>query len=438
MEIEPWLAESYELVDDTTWRITLHEGISFTSGRTLDAEAVKECLEDLIAVHDRARGNLKIESIEADGLIVTIHTEQSVPALLNYLSDPYGCIIDMRAGVTDDGNVAGTGPYRAVQVETDQGLTLMKNDNYWNGTPKLDRIEVKTIRDGDTMTMALQSGELDAAYGLPYSNLILFRDEPYTISSADTSRTFFGQFNGSSEVLQDDRVREAVIGAIDREGFVNTLMEGNGSVAEGPFPSYFAFGDSKVQEESYDLEYSRELLAEAGWTDEDGDGYVEKDGKRLTICWLTYPSRQELPLLAESAQASLKKIGIEVQIQCTANHLELLKKGNWDVYVSAFVSAPTGDPEYFFTTHCLQDSSKNRGGYYSETLEMLEQQLNGEFDTEKRTELAIEMTQTLLDDHMFFFTSHLKMSMVSGEGVTGLTAHPCDYYEITVNLDKNK
>lgn len=152
----------------------------------------------------------------------------------------------------------------------------MKNDNYWNGTPKLDRIEVKTIRDGDTMTMALQSGELDAAYGLPYSNLILFRDEPYTISSADTSRTFFGQFNGSSEVLQDDRVREAVIGAIDREGFVNTLMEGNGSVAEGPFPSYFAFGDSKVQEESYDLEYSRELLAEAGWTDEDGDGTWKK------------------------------------------------------------------------------------------------------------------------------------------------------------------
>ena len=394
--------------------------------------------KDLIAVHDRARGDLKIESIEADGLIVTIHTEQPVPALLNYLSDPYGCIIDMQAGVTDDGNVAGTGPYRAVQVETDQGLTLVKNDNYWNGTPKLDRIEVKAIRDGDTMTMALQSGELDAAYGLPYSNLILFRDEPYTISSADTSRTFFGQFNGSSEVLQDDRVREAVIGAIDREGFVNTLMEGNGSVAEGPFPSYFAFGDSKVQEESYDLEYSRELLAEAGWTDEDGDGYVEKDGKRLTICWLTYPSRQELPLLAESAQASLKKIGIEVQIQCTANHLELLKKGNWDVYVSAFVSAPTGDPEYFFTTHCLQDSSKNRGGYYSETLEMLEQQLSGEFDTEKRTELAIEMTQTLLDDHMFFFASHLKMSMVSGGGVTGLTAHPCDYYEITVNLDKNK
>ena len=47
------------------------------------------------------------------------------------------------------------------------------------------------------------------------------------------------------------------------------------------------------------------------------------------------------------------------------------------------------------------------------------------------------MTQTILDDNAFIFASHLKMSIVSGEGVTGLEAHPCDYYEITVDLDKN-
>ena len=59
------------------------------------------------------------------------------------------------------------------------------------------------------------------------------------------------------------------------------------------------------------------------------------------------------------------------------------------------------------------------------------------FDAEERAQLATEMTQTILDDHAFLFASHLKMSMVSGEGVTGLVAHPCDYYEITVDLDKN-
>ena len=63
--------------------------------------------------------------------------------------------------------------------------------------------------------------------------------------------------------------------------------------------------------------------------------------------------------------------------------------------------------------------------------------MGGTFDPEERAALAIEMTQTILDDNAFVFASHLKMSIVSGEGVTGLTAHPCDYYEITVDLDKN-
>ena len=67
----------------------------------------------------------------------------------------------------------------------------MKNENYWDGEPKLDTIHVKTISDGDTMTMAMQSGELDAAYGLPYASLPLFSGDSYTISSVETSRSFF-------------------------------------------------------------------------------------------------------------------------------------------------------------------------------------------------------------------------------------------------------
>ena len=55
---------------------------------------------------------------------------------MNYLSDPYGCIIDMQAGITPDGNVSATGPYKAVSVKTDSGITLVKNDNYWDGEPK--------------------------------------------------------------------------------------------------------------------------------------------------------------------------------------------------------------------------------------------------------------------------------------------------------------
>lgn len=60
------------------------------------------------------------------------------------------------------------------------------------------------------------------------------------------------------------------------------------------------------------------------------------------------------------------------------------------------------------------------------------------FDLEERAELATQMTQVILDDHGFLFASHLKMSMVAREGVSGLTAHACDYYEITKDLKKNR
>lgn len=435
MELEPWLAESYENVDELTWKINLKDGITFTSGRKLDGDAVKECIEHLVAVHKRAAGDLNIERVEAEADTVIITTAKPVPALINYLSDPYGCIIDMQAGITDEGNVSATGPYIAEEIVTDSGLTLVKNQNYWNGEPRLDKIIVKTISDGDTLTMALQSGELNAAYGLPYSSLSLFNNSNYTISSSETSRSFFAQMNYANVNLQDSNVRAAIAMAINKKDFTNVLLKGNGTLAEGPFPKDYTFGDSYVKVAEYNIDNARHLLAQSGWKDTDGDGYVEKNGEKLTLRWLTYPSRQELPLLAENVQASLKQIGIDVKINCTANHLDYVKKGEWDIYASAFVCAPTGDPEYFFTTHCLKNSSKNRGGYYNEQLEQLEEQLSTTFDTEGREQLGIKMTQTILDDNAFIFASHLKMSIVSGKGVSGLTAHPSDYYEITAELD---
>lgn len=435
MEIQPWLAKEYENVDELTWKITLQDGVKFSSGREMTGEAVKKCLEHLIEVHERAKGDLMIDTITAEGQTITIRTTEPKPTLLNYLSDPYGCIIDMEAGITEDGIVAGTGPYIAESLVSGEQLNLVKNQEYWDGEPGFDDITVHTISDGDTLTMALQSGEIDAAYGMPYASYPLFENEDYTFSSCATSRAFFAHMNFASPVIQDAAVRKAIAMGIDKEGFVNTLLEGNGYAAVGTYPDSFSFGGDAVTAEAYDPEGAKKVLEEAGWTDSDGDGIREKAGQELKIRWLTYPSRQELPLLAEFAQATLKEIGMDVQINSTADHNSIRTDASaWDVYASAMVTAPTGDPEYFFTTHCLDSSMVNNGQYHSDKLEQLEAEMAKTFDPDKRGELAVQMQQIILDDHAFVFCSHLKMSMISKATVTGLVAHPCDFYEITVDL----
>ncbi|MBR4455878.1 MAG: ABC transporter substrate-binding protein [Solobacterium sp.] len=437
MELEPWLAESWENDGGLVWTITLREGIKFSSGRAMDGEAVKQCLEHLLEHHDRAPGDTKITDIQADGMVVTVTTSEPVPALMNYLGDPYGCMIDVDASDFETGIVIGTGPYRAVELVTDDHLTLEPNELYWNGKPKLDQLTIRTLSNGDTLAAALKAGDIDAAYGMAYEAYPDFENANYQFSAIPTSRAFFGSMNMTSPVMQEDAVRTAIAMGIDKDGFVKTLLEGHGSVANGAFPDGFStFGGEHVRTEHYDPEGARFILEEAGWKDLDGDGIREKDGTKLVIRWLTYPSRQELPLLAEAAQASLKEIGVEVDINNTPNRREFLKDmTSWDIYVSALVTAPSGDPQYFFTTSCLPGMSYNFGEYDNAHVTELIHQLSGEFDPAKRGELAIELQQAILDDHAYVFCSFLEMNMISRSNVSGWTAHACDYYEVTADLD---
>lgn len=436
MEVEPWLATDYEFVDDTTVKITLRDGVKFSSGRTMDAQAVKECLENLVKVHDRAPSDMKIDYIDADGLTLTIYTTEPCPAIINYLGDPYGAIIDMEYGVQGEGgnaNVAGTGPYIAEKVTPTQ-IDLVKNENYWGGDVKVDKVTVKSFSDGSALTAALQTGDIQGTYGLQYDNYALFDGNPeYTINSCATSRCFFGQFNFESEIMQDQNIRKAVEMGIDKEGFCSVIMEGRGLPAKAAFPDSFSYGNEAVETVSYDPEGAKKLLEESGWKDTDGDGYADKDGQKLTIDWLTYPTRLEQPKLAEYAQATLKEIGIDVVVNNTSDHMTYAADGNFDVYVSSTTTAPTGDPEYFFTSTVV--GPKNYGKYENKEVTALTEKLHQAFEPEERAKLATELQQKILDDDGFFFVSHLNMGIVTKSNVKGMAAHPCDYYEITADLD---
>lgn len=436
MEVEPWLAENYEFIDDTTVEITLRDGVKFSSGRVMDAEAVKECLEDLITVHDRAPYDLKIDHMDADGLVLTIGTEEPCPALIHYLADPYGAIIDMEYGIQGEGgyaNVAGTGPYIAEDVSPVE-ITLTKNPEYWGGEVKTDTVKIKSFADGSALTAALQTGAVQGTYGLQYDNYVLFENNPeYEINSCATSRCFFGQFNMESEIMQDQNVRKAIEMGIDKEGFCSVIMAGRGIPAKGAFPDSFSYGNEAVNTVSYNPDEAKKLLEESGWTDTDGDGIADKNGEKLTVNWLTYPTRLEQPKLAEYAQATLKEIGIDVVINNTSDSKSYAESGDFDVYVSSLTTAPTGDPEYFFTSTVT--GGKNYGKYQNDEVTALTEKLHQTFDEAERSELAVELQQHILDDDAYFFVSHLNMGIVTKANISGISAHPCDYYEITADLD---
>ena len=131
-------------------------------------------------------------------------------------------------------------------------------------------------------------------------------------------------------------------------------------------------------------EGAKAVLESAVWVDTDDDGIREKNGARLTIRWLTYPSRQEHPLLAESAQASLREIGMDVDINCTTNCRELPKDmASFDVCASTLVTAPSGDPQYFFTTSYLPGMSCNFSAYENGVVSAMMEERSTVFDTAK-------------------------------------------------------
>lgn len=411
MEVKPWLADSWQFVDAHTVKLHIRDKVTFSNGKPLTAEAVKANFEDLLAVHNRAPKDLGIQAMHADGQYLTIRSANPATVLLTYLADPYSAIIDV-SEKPKDGLYIGTGPFKATKV-TEKSVSLVRNDSYWGGKPKLDGVEVVRITEGDTLTMALQKGDIDVAQGLPYSSLDLFKDtKAYTISSMPTSRVYQVAFNFDSPAMQDKAVREAIAMSIDKTQFADVLLKGNGLAAVGPFPSNTALGHMKLTAPAYNIEAAKKLLADAGYRDTDGDGYVDKNGRPLTVRWLTYTSRQELPVLAEAAQATLKEVGIKVEVNATDAYRSVLKQGNYDVFAKAFVTAPTGEGSYYFKTNVLADAVDNVGHYNNPRIQELMAQLDQTTEPAVRQAIFQEMTQTVLDDAAFIYVAHLKMNLV--------------------------
>ena len=433
--IEPWLVDKYENVDDNTWKIIIKDGIKFSNGKELTGEAVKASLQRILDKEEINAGQaLPIKSIDVDGQTLTIKTSKPNPALINQLCDPDLVILDV-----DSEDMAtkpvGTGPF-VIDSFDEKQCVVSKNEDYWDGDVKLDKVTVDYIADNDTLSSSLQSGDIDIAGGLSFNNLEKFeKDDNYKVDTNSTTRCYMFYYNFKNELLADKNIRKAIDMCIDKDSYVSTLLQGSGVVAKGPFPTSMDIGKD-VKDNGYDVEKAKELLKEVGCEDTDNDGILEKDGKKLSFDIITYSSRAELADISTALQDKLKEVGIEIKDVKVYEAVEdQLGAGDFDICAYSWTTAPIGDPYYFIGYNYASDSDCNYGKYANKEVDKLVDELSTEFDQEKRAKLANEIVQIGNDDVAFSYVAHLNKGYAMKSNVSGFKQSSSDYYELNKDLD---
>ena len=441
MNVQPWLAESWKISDDhLTWTFKIRDGVKFSNGKDLTAEAVKASIERAFAKNKRAETFFKYKEIKADGQNLIITTEKPEPNMPGFLADPLFLIVDTSAEGERDFAKQGpicTGPY-VCESFTKEKAVMKKNPHYWDGEVPYETVEIPSIDDPNTRAMALQSGEVDMAVNIGAGDIGLFSDtSKFHVDRIASLRVVLARINQKG-VLGDPKVRAAFISMCDRKSYNEIILKGTFIEGKAPIPPSMDYGfDQLTDPNHYDVERAKKLLDEAGWKDTDGDGIRDKDGKPLSVDFVVYNSRAELPIYAEAVQADAKKVGIDVKIKSVDYNLidKMGINGEYDLLISNITTANTGDPEIFLNwywrTNKDGDNPQNGSGYSNPALDAKFAELSTEFDKAKRRQLMIDIQQIIMNDGAGLFLGYPETNIISSTKITGATMYPSDYYWVT-------
>ena len=160
-----------------------------------------------------------------------------------------------------------SGPYFLTGYDPDHYISYAANTDYWKGAPKIDKLNIRIV-DGSQIYSGLQSGEID----ITHHTMTAIPQEDYeSIERLDNVKVVYGSpVTNQSAFIQtvnvpDERVRQAMLYAIDREQLVEQLLKGHGEVVEGFVTSASPFFDVSIQPIEYNPDKAKELLEEAGW-----------------------------------------------------------------------------------------------------------------------------------------------------------------------------
>ena len=332
LDPEPYLVDSYENVDESTWHFKIKEGVKFHNGDTMTADDVVASLQWAQGFAEVNLYNKNFVSIsKVDDLTVEIKTDGPDAMVLSNLCHHGNAIVPKK--LIDEGHdfnaePIGAGPYKLVEWKRGDSIEFEAFEDFFLGAPKIKHMTWKIIPEGSSRTIALEAGEIDFIIEVEAMDADRLKENSdlKVISFEHTSHNWL-MLNNEKPGLDNQDVRHAINSAIDKESVVTVAYNGLATPSWTATPSNFA-GTTDENADTYDVEKAKEYL--------DASGVDPASVKFSIIC-----SDDTKKRAGEVIQANLKEIGINCEIESMdlATYLSATAEGDYTAAIGGYTSS---------------------------------------------------------------------------------------------------
>jgi len=364
--LQPGLAERWEIPDPLTYVFHLRHGVVFHDGQPLTSADVKFTLDSIAGGTLRTAKASTFKFIDhvdtPDDWTVTIHLKEPYSPLLWNLSDGAIGIVPRGSGVNFSQHPVGSGPFRFVSATQDREVVVERNPDYWGTAPKIPRVRFVVVPDATTRALELRRGSADAVVNALNSDmaLALEREPSLVVDRAPGTIYAYLALNLRDPILKDLRVRQALACALDRGPIIHYLMRDMARPASSVLPPQHWAYNPNAPVYAHDPAKARVLLDEAGYR-------PGSDGVRFRLTMKT-STEESTRLLAAVLQQQFREVGIALDIRSFefATFYADVTHGAFQLYSLRWIGG-NEDPDIFehvFASSSTPPRRANRG-YYS-------------------------------------------------------------------------
>lgn len=303
----------------------------------------------------------------------------------------------------------GTGPYKFVKWNTGQSIILERNEEYWGKKPQIRKIVFRIVPEQKVAFKMTKKGELDYMVVRPIqwerqTSGNRFNNEFMKIKYFMPNFSYIG-WNNVREPFNDRNVRKALTMLINRDLIRRKMFYDLPINVSGPFYVNSSDNDKNIKPYPYDPHEAYKLLEKSGWKDSDGDGVLDKNGKKLIFTINIVSGNQAWDRISTIMKEDLQNNGIVMNIERYewAVFLQKVDKKNFDAVGLSWSLSVESDPYQLWHSSSINGNGSNFISYRNHEVDHLCDVIRLTYEKSKRVEYLHRMHRILHDDQPYTF-----------------------------------